>query len=251
QHADTTRRERIGRYASRVGIDGMARLERLRQRWSGRGLDAHDPGGASIPGRDPADQTAAAYGHQHGVEGRRLRRKLQAYRPLAQERLDLVEGVHRQCARFFRPVLAGRESVRIALTPDGQVRAVAADPVDLRRGGDRRNENLGGDTEPHGGIGNSGAVIPARGGDHARLRDFSPEQVGECATRLERSRVLKLLELERERKKRKAKIRAADLNDRRHTDVRLDDGMRRFDALPVDRYPHGACYATGADLGSM
>src|SRR5204863_6307643 len=86
QRADTTRRERIGRYASRFGIDGMARLERLRQRWSGLGLDAHDPGGASIPGRDPADQTAAAYGHQHGVEGRRLRRKLQAYRPLAQER---------------------------------------------------------------------------------------------------------------------------------------------------------------------
>src|SRR5437016_4628957 len=78
-------------------------------------------------------------------------------------------------------------------------------------------------------------MIASRSRDDARPRNLSREQVGERAARLERSRMLQLLELQRERKRVEPELGGVDLDERGAADVRPDQGFDRGDAVPADR----------------
>ena len=69
-----------------LDVDRCAGLERVVQRRAGLGLDAHDADVAAEPRRDPADQTAAAHGDQHGVGVGHLLGELQPDRASARRR---------------------------------------------------------------------------------------------------------------------------------------------------------------------
>ena len=234
--ADPPRRERVRRDAARGSVDRPARLEGLRQCGRQLGLDADDPSVARVPAGHAADQPAAADRHQHRVERGRLSGELHAERALAEHRFRLIERVHRERARLGDPVLAGRERVGVALAHHGDVGAVRADLLDLRRRRHGRHEDLRPHAQAHRRVGDGGAVVTAGGGRHADRGQRAQEQIGERAPRLERSGVLQELELERERKGRKPEVRAAEGERRRDAHVRRDDGAHRLDALLVDRH---------------
>src|ERR1700730_5866094 len=78
------------------------------------------------------------------------------------------------------------------------------------------------------------AVIAARGGDHAGFRDLAHEQVRESAARLERTRMLELLELEAQAEGAQSEIRPVDLDDRRSAYARSDESLGRCDLFAVD-----------------
>ena len=103
QLADALRRERVGRDPAGLGIDRLARRERLRQRRRALGLDPDDARLPRVPGRDAADEAAAAHRDQQRVEVRGLARQLEPERALAEQRLLLIEGMHRQGAGAAPP----------------------------------------------------------------------------------------------------------------------------------------------------
>ncbi len=187
QLPDLTGGERVGRDASRLGIDGAPRLARRGQRGRSPRLDADDLDLAPVPRRDAPDQPASPDGHEEGVEGRRLGGELQPDRGLSEEGLELIEGVHGQRSGLPDPRLAGREGIGVALASHHEIGAVLTDPLDLRGRRHGRHEDLRGNAQSHRGIGDGRPVIAAGGGDHAGGRDASHEQVGEGAPRLERS----------------------------------------------------------------
>ena len=188
------------------GIDGPAGRERLRQRRRGLGLDAHHPDPAGVPGRDAADQAAAADGHQQGVEVGGLLGQLEPERALAEQRLRLIEGVHRPSRPTARSTPrwppARRRSDRRTTTSSAPYSRMRCDLHGRRH---RGHEDPRGHAQSPGRVGDGGAVVAARGGHHARRRDRPQQQIGEGAPRLERSRVLQLLELQGEGKGASAK----------------------------------------------
>jgi hypothetical protein len=240
QLADAARRQRVRRDASGRCVDGPPRAKGFRQ---GRGRVRFDPDdlrAPRIPGGDAADQPTAADGHQQRVDGGGLYAQFQSDRALAEQGFDPVIGVDRHRARRGHPFLAGRQRVGVAIAPDDQLRAVLADALDLRRRGHRGDEDLGAHAESPGGVGDGGAVIAARGGHHARSRDLPHQQVGEGAPRLERARVLELLELEHEAGAVDAEIGAGHLHHRRPANVRPDDRVGGLDGAPIGSRRHAA-----------
>jgi hypothetical protein len=74
-----------------------------------------------------------------------------------------------------------------------------------------------------------GTMVAARSRDHARGRDVAGQQVVERAARLERARVLEILQLEDEGDAVEAEVRAVHLDDGGATDMGSDPFLRRLD----------------------
>ena len=100
------------------------------------------------------------------------------------------------------------QGVGVALADDTSG-AVAADALGLGRRGDAGHEDGGGDAQPVRGIGHGGAVIAARGRDHAGCRHLAQQQVREGSPRLERAGMLQQLQLEQPALRRQAEIGVA------------------------------------------
>jgi len=83
-------------------------------------------------------------------------------------------------------------------------------------------------------------MIPAGGGDDAARRRMTGQEIRKGAARLERTGVLELLELERQRERRQAEVGAADPDDGRATDVRRDDRIDACDVGAGDGERHGS-----------
>ena len=129
------------------------------------------------------------------------------------------------------PVLGQRQRVGIAFALDVHLRAVAADPRDLRRRRDRRDEHVRRDTAPLRGERDGGAVVAAgRGGDSSG-RNVAQQEVGERTARLERAGVLQQFQLEHDRLGSETEVGAGDVCDRRPAHVRFEQRVRGSDAL--------------------
>ena len=239
QFADPAWRQRIGRDAARRRIHRPARFQRLGQRGRAFRFDADNADRARAPGGDAADQPAAANRDDHCLDVRRLHRQLETERALTEQRLGLVEGVHGERAGLFRPRLARRQRVGVAVAADDEIGAAGADPRNLGGRRDRGHENLRRHLELHRGERHGGAVIAARGRDHARARNRAGEQVREGATRLERSGPLELFELESDAPGGHAEVAAGNIDGRRPADMRRDDGVHALDGGAGDGEIHG------------
>ena len=102
-------------------------------------------------------------------------------------------------AAFTDKVLTERQGRLIigAFLHDGG--AIACNAGDLCRGRNDGHKNARLDAEDTGSIGNSRAMIAARGRCHAGSGNFHTDKVGECAARLEAAGVLEKLKLEANR----------------------------------------------------
>ncbi len=231
----SARGERIRSDASGRRIDRLACLERFHERRRGLRLDPQHARRAAIPGGNPGDQPAASDRDEERVERRCLAFGFDAERALAENRLGLIVGVDRQGAGSFGPSLACGERVRITRAADEEIGPVIANALDLGGRGDAGHEDL----RPHGEflrrISDGRAVVSARRSDDARLRNFSREQIGKGAARLERSRMLQLLELQGDRKRVEAEFGRVDLEQGRAADVRPDQRFDLGDARAADR----------------
>src|SRR5712691_9329563 len=78
-------------------------------------------------------------------------------------------------------------------------------------------------------------MVAAGSGDDARLRNFSREQIGKRAARLERSRVLQLFELQGDRERVEAEIGGIELDQGRAADERPNERLDLGDACAADR----------------
>jgi hypothetical protein len=99
QLADHGGAERIGRKTRRLHGHALACLHRGMKRVAGFRLDADDLHVRLIPGRDAADQAAAAHRNQQRIDARRLILKFAGQRALAFQCWHRVIGVdaHRTC----------------------------------------------------------------------------------------------------------------------------------------------------------
>ena len=232
--ADAARREQVRGDPTGLGVDRPAGLQRLRQRGRGLRLDPDHPDLALVPGGDAADQPAAADGNQQGVEIDDLLLELEADRTLTEQRLILIEGMNRERAGLGGPDLAGGQRVGVALATDDELGAVVADALNFRRRRDARHEDLGRNAELHRRVGDRRAMIAAGGGDDADCGNIAHEQVCECSTCLERTRVLDELELAAQAQNAQSEIGTVDLDRRRPADVLPDEPFGRGDPFTVD-----------------
>src|ERR1700724_1875949 len=97
------------------------------------GFDATCFGGVALPARIPADAPAAADRHEQRAEAGRLLLQLQADAALAEQRLRLIESVHRKCAGLRDIGFARSERVGVELPAERQIGAVVANARDLCR----------------------------------------------------------------------------------------------------------------------
>jgi len=176
----------------------------------------------SVPRCDSGEKASPADAHQHGVEIRCLCLQLEAQRALAEDGLLLVEGVDRKRLALLRPRLAGGQRLGVRLAADDQVGSVAPDPVDLRRGGDARDEDLRRKPQAPRGEGHRHPVVSAGRRDHPGRRNPAQGEIGEGASDLERPRVLQELELEGDSHARNADLLASERDHRRAPDVAAD-----------------------------
>src|SRR3546814_11070183 len=93
-------------FRSALGVDRLSRGQRLEQGRRTLRLDCDDTDAPGEPGGDAADEPAAAGRHQQGVDLRQIGLDLEPDAALTEQRLRLVEGMHRQ-----RP--ADRKSTRL------------------------------------------------------------------------------------------------------------------------------------------
>src|SRR5581483_1214265 len=214
QRADPRGRQRIAGDAVRGRVDRPARCQSARQRRCIVRLhpdDAHAACGE--PRRDACDQTAAADGRENGVDAGFLLLDLASHGAGAQQRLELVERMHVQRTGIPAIVGAGVHGVRVALADHDEVGAVGTNPLDLRCGGDARNEDLRTNAPAHRRIRDRRAVIAARRGRDACRGNGAQYQVRERPARLERARNLQRFELQ-QRVAREAGIRPAQRQER-------------------------------------
>ena len=234
QLADAPRRQRIGGNAACRRVDGPSRLQRVGQRRRQLRLDADDPDAARVPGRDSANQPAAADSNENGVE-RRLLIELQPERRLSEQRLRLIERVDLQRARSLRPPLACRERIGVAVAADLEVGAVRSDALDLGGGRDDRHEDFRRHLHRHRCERHRGAMIAARRRDDARRSNGPRQQMREGAAGLERPGALQLLQLQRDAGVRDPEIASVHVDDRRAADVRRYQTMDALDVRSRDR----------------
>ena len=204
----------------------------------GRGrfrLDADDPDASLIPGSDAADQPAAAHRDQQRIEVSGLLLELEADGALAEQGFALVKGVDRERARLGDPCFASGERIVIAVAANDELGAVFADAPDLRRRGDARNKDLGGDAELQSGVGDRRPVIAAGGGGDAGFGDVAHQQIGEGAAGLKRAGVLHQLQLAAKADGIQTEIAAIDLDHRRAADMGSDPPLGLGNRCPVDR----------------
>lgn len=95
--------------------------------------------------------------------------------------------------------IAGFLRIVVELTDDVDHCSLSPKAVDLRRGRNAGNENLGLHTKYPGGAGNSDPVVAARSGNEPASRHAEAKRGVEAAAGLERAGVLKRLELQRHR----------------------------------------------------
>ncbi len=133
QRADSPRRERIGGDATGFGVDRATGLERPGE--CRRQLRLHPDesrarlAGTIVPDGGPADQSAPADGDEKRLQVRRLLLELGRDGAGAEERLDLIVGVHAHRARGRDPAFARGEGVGISVSADHEIGAVASDLV--------------------------------------------------------------------------------------------------------------------------
>src|SRR5258708_23465138 len=93
--------------------------------------DANQASASAEPGGDPADQSAATYPDQDGVDIGTLAFDLCSQRPLSENRVSLIEGMNRHGAGLDLPLLAGRERVVVAFACNDQVGIALTNSPDL------------------------------------------------------------------------------------------------------------------------
>ncbi len=133
---------------------------------------------------------------------------------------------------------AGVIGIGVALAADHQIGAIGADARDLGRRRHRRHEDLRRHAAAHRGVGDRGAVVAARRRDHAGRRHRAGQQIGEGTARLERARMLQLLELEGQCCAPKTEILpeigAVELDHGRAPDIRPDHALGRGDVVAIN-----------------
>jgi len=90
----------------------------------------------------------------------------------------------------------------------------------------------------HRGVGDSRTVIAAGCGHDSSRRDVPHQKIGKGAARLERTRMLQLLELQRQRAARRTKIGRVAFEHRRAPDVRADKAVGHLNAATIDNRFH-------------
>ena len=180
--------QRVGGDAARGRVDRCVRVERVAQALARSfGFDGRRRAYcAAYHAAIAADQTAAADRDEDRVEVGRLAASL------APERCPSPSSVSSSSKRGpqARPTppthaLLGASASAYEIADDLQIRAVRADAIDLRWRRDRRHVDRAGALEPHRGIRDGRAVIPARRGDDAAGRhDRACSRLRERATRL-------------------------------------------------------------------
>ena len=199
------------------------------------GSTADDADAAGVPGGDAADQPAAADRHQQRVDLRRVGLDLEPDRALAEQRLRLVVGVHRERAGSRDERLAGGERVGIDLAADHQLGAVAADALELGRRGDLGHEDRRAQAEPH-----APHRRPRRRDCRPmprRRRPAAPSRVSRLAKAprgLNEPVCCRNSSLSDERRAGEAEIAGVDADDRRVPDIGPDQPLGRGDAVAVD-----------------
>ena len=212
-------RQRVRRDTARRRLDRVPSRQRVGKRRRRFGLDTDQSGTALIPGRDAADQAAAADSYQHSVQRWCLMLELEADRCLPEHGLRLVKGVDRQRPAVTLKVLARGESVGVAITDHPQRGAIGRNQLPLARRADAGHENRCLLSHASRGISNRAAMIAAGRRDDTGCGNLAREQMGERTTRLERSGVLQIFLLEHEGDARQAEVIAIDLQHRRLADV--------------------------------
>jgi len=220
--------ERIGGDRLDRDINGRAGLERVMERTRSFRLDADDPDPAGEPGREAGNQSAAADRDEHGIELRqdeppKILLPFEGDRPRARDRLGRVIGMDQERPGFGDIGVAAFLRLRICGAADHRLRAIGPDLGDLRGRGNLRHEDARPDAELGRCVGDRRAVISARGGGAASGRGRSGEKIVERPSRLERTRMLEALELQRNR--RRAGDRRGSLDQRRAAHVRGDSVM--------------------------
>lgn len=103
-----------------------------------------------------------------------------------------------------------------------------------------RHKNPGRHAQLHGGERHGHTVVSARCGNDACRRDFAREQVGEGASRLERTRVLQQFQLEEQAAGFEAEIAAAGFQHGSPAHMRTDDFLHCTNMFSIDhRVRHG------------
>ncbi len=190
--------ERVRGVPADVDPDGPSGAQGLGHRRTPVGLDADHADPPLVPGRDPADQPAAADRDQDGLGVRDLLRELGGERALAGDDLGLVERVQDEGAGLGRAGGAGLESLVVVAGDQVDLGALLRDPARLDRRRGLGDEDLGAVAQAPGRVRDGEPEVAPRGRDHAGLRHVRREHLAEGAPRLERSRVLQELELQRQ-----------------------------------------------------
>lgn len=128
-------------------------------------LDRHDAGGGADGRRDAADETAAAAGHEHGVDLRRLLLKLEPDGALPGYHVRCVVGVHDQAAGLLGAALAGRKGLGVGPSDQRHVPAERADPLHLHHRCGLGHEQLRPQPQPARHV-RDGEGVVAPGGRH-------------------------------------------------------------------------------------
>ena len=183
--ADPAGGQRVDGHAPRRTVHGAARPQGAGQGGGARRFHPDHPRLARVGRADAREQPATAHAGQYGADRGCLLPQLGAQRSRPQDRLDLVERGHRERARHRHPLLAGRQRLGVGGPADHQIRAVAADALDLGRGRDFRDEHAGAHPQRLGRVRHRRAVIAARGGRHPGAGHRAEQQVGERAPGLE------------------------------------------------------------------
>ncbi len=232
--ADVARAQRIRRDALDADIDRPAGLQRRMERARTLGLDADHLHLAAEPDRHARDEPAAAGRHQHRIEPARLLLPFECDRALALDRRPSVEGMDAIGAARGLIGFAKRQRIIVARAFDDDLGSELADLRDLRGRRDLRHEDAGFQPERPGREGDRRAMVAARRRRHAGRRDLDRGQRVEGAARLEGSRMLEELELQRQRPAR-AEGAGGQVEDRRPADMAGDAGMGGADRFAGDR----------------
>src|SRR5262245_26621067 len=249
QRAYTTWGERVRRDAPRFGVDRFSSLESLIECGRGLRLDADYLDTAGVPACDAANKPAAADRDKERVEVRDLFLDFQTNCPLAEQRSHLIVRMERERPTLPAPGYTRGKRVRIAFSLYDQVRAITTDLLNLRLRCDAGHKNCSLHPELHSGIGDRHAMIAAGGRYDAGLWEAVGEQVREGAARLERTRMLKGLQLKTHPRRAETEIDAAGLDHRGFAYVWLDALIGRRNSVSTDRVSKHLCHELPPPVG--
>ena len=121
----------------------------------------------------PAIQATTTHRYQHRIDVRRLTFELRSQRPLTEDRLALVESVHRQSTGLTQPLLTRRQRIGVELATQLQVCAELSDPLYLGWRGNIGDKNFCRNPELHGPVGDRYPMVATRSGNYPGRGDFN------------------------------------------------------------------------------